>query len=150
MFGPLPIPPSTSQTKTVFPHNISFRTADWVNKGIVEDTELYDVVLAFSVSKWVHLNDGDAGIVHFFSRAYDTLRPGGVFILEPQEIESYAKAKRMDPKLKEVAKSLTLKPSPDFERILVELGFERPERLGSTGKGGFHRPVNMYRKPPTL
>lgn len=99
----------------MFPHNISFRTADWVNKGIVEDTELYDVVLAyvrsalahtklmtdhvcrFSVSKWVHLNDGDAGIVHFFSRAYDTLRPGGVFILEPQEIESYAKAKRMDP-----------------------------------------------------
>ena len=43
------------------------------------------------------MNDGDDGIRTFFARVYSVLRPGGVFIVEPQEWESYAKARRMDP-----------------------------------------------------
>ncbi len=45
MFGPLPLPSSESSPDT-FPHNVVFRTADWVNKEIVEDAEGYDVILA--------------------------------------------------------------------------------------------------------
>ena len=33
----------------------------------------------------------------FFERVYAVLNPGGIFVLEPQSWESYAKAKRMDP-----------------------------------------------------
>ncbi|KAF5356573.1 hypothetical protein D9758_008289 [Tetrapyrgos nigripes] len=47
-FGALPIPPSHLRGKDVFPHNITFRTADWVEENIIDDGEGYDVVLAFT------------------------------------------------------------------------------------------------------
>lgn len=46
MFGPLPIPPSQNRGKHRFPHNVSFRTADWANEGIPEDADGYDIVIA--------------------------------------------------------------------------------------------------------
>lgn len=51
---------------------------------------------SFSISKWIHLNGGDDGLLKFFRRVSDVLRHGGKFVLEPQAWESYAKAKRMD------------------------------------------------------
>ncbi|THH07558.1 hypothetical protein EW145_g3296 [Phellinidium pouzarii] len=96
MFGPLAIPPASLQTGGQFPHNVSFRTADWVRDGVVEDQNGYDVLLALSITKWIHLNEGDDGLTKFFRRAYSVLNPNGVFILEPQEWETYSKAKRMD------------------------------------------------------
>ena len=45
MFGPLPIPPSTSHPH-LFPHNVVFQTADWVNSEIAEDAQGYNVVVA--------------------------------------------------------------------------------------------------------
>ena len=52
----------------------------------------YDAVLALSVIKWVHLRGGDAAIEDFFAEAFSVLRPGGVFVLEPQDWASYRKA----------------------------------------------------------
>jgi 7SK snRNA methylphosphate capping enzyme len=46
-FGSLPIPPFSNRGKTTFPHNISFRTADWTTTPIPEDAEGYDVVIAY-------------------------------------------------------------------------------------------------------
>ena len=55
MFGPLPIPPSSTETSIMldsgvseiaFPHNVSFRCTDWVNECIPEDDMGYDVILA--------------------------------------------------------------------------------------------------------
>ena len=110
-FGHLPIPPSTQDK---FPHNLTFRTADWLNQGIPEDDTGYDVIIAFvvsnkpwaaidsvvcsfSLSKWIHVHNGDEGLIRFFERVYAVLNSGGFFVLEPQSWESYAKAKRMDP-----------------------------------------------------
>ncbi|KAL7282250.1 hypothetical protein ACG7TL_003719 [Trametes sanguinea] len=147
MFGPLPIPDATMHegAADTFPHNVTFRTADWVNTTIPDDAEKYHVVLAFSISKWIHLNDGDEGIMKFFRRVHEALEPGGVFVLEPQEWDTYAKAKRMDTKLKENAKHLKLRPN-DFGRILQDMGFAPATRLGSPGEGGFKRPVDLYTK----
>lgn len=50
----------------------------------------------FSITKWIHLNEGDEGIRKLFQRAFETLRTGGVLVVEPQEWETYAKARRMD------------------------------------------------------
>lgn len=110
--GPLPIPPIQLTGKNTFPNNISFRTADWVNVDIPEDQDQYDVIVAwvlpiitdstpnimpsFSISKWIHLNQGDEGVKAFFRRIYAALRPGGTFVLEPQAWDTYKKAKRMD------------------------------------------------------
>ena len=51
----------------------------------------------FSVSKWIHLNGGDAGLKNFFERVYGALVPGGTFVLEAQPRESYTKARKLHP-----------------------------------------------------
>ncbi|TCD69838.1 hypothetical protein EIP91_005915 [Steccherinum ochraceum] len=138
MFGALPIPPQSEDEAVSadrFPHNLTFQTADWTRQAIHEDSEGYDAVVAFSISKWIHLNDGDDGLLRFFRRVHSVLTTGGTFVLEPQEWDTYAKAKRMDTRLKENAKDLKLRPE-DFERILREIGFGPAEHLGRTGEGG--------------
>lgn len=147
-FGALPIPPYElrgKEGKKCFPHNVVFRTADWLETDIVEDAEGYDVVLALSVSKWIHLNSGDEGLKKFFTKVHRVLRKGGAFVLEPQPWDSYAKAKRMSEKLRESAKSLQLRPD-DFAAVLTEVGFGPVQHLGSGGEGGFDRPIDMYIK----
>ncbi|KIM42383.1 hypothetical protein M413DRAFT_18658 [Hebeloma cylindrosporum] len=135
-FGSLPIPPASSaREKLSFPHNLSFRTADWTKTELPEDSEGYDVVIAFSISKWIHLNEGDNGLTAFFRRVYNVLKPGGSFVLEPQPWESYAKARRMDSKLKENAKYLVIRPT-DFGSILKDMGFVLVQHIGSIGEGG--------------
>ncbi|KAF8801089.1 Bin3-domain-containing protein [Phlegmacium glaucopus] len=134
-FGSLPIPPSSNRGKKTFPHNISFRTADWTTTSIPEDAEGYDVVIAFSISKWIHLNSGDEGLKQFFHRVYSVLTSGGTFVLEPQSWDSYAKARRMDQKLRENFKTLKLRPT-DFESMLRDIGFSPATHYGSIGEGG--------------
>lgn len=51
-FGPLSIPPSQHRGRHTFPHNITFRTADWVNSDIPEDKEGYDVVTACAIASY--------------------------------------------------------------------------------------------------
>jgi Bicoid-interacting protein 3 (Bin3) len=51
---------------------------------------------SFSISKWIHLNGGDDALMRFFQRVHSVLDTGGVFVLEPQTWDTYAKAKRMD------------------------------------------------------
>lgn len=45
-FGPLPMPSVQPADKYLFPHNVSFRTADWANTAIPQDAAGYDVVIA--------------------------------------------------------------------------------------------------------
>ncbi|KAJ8472978.1 hypothetical protein ONZ45_g16473 [Pleurotus djamor] len=135
MFGALPIPSAGPDEKHCFPHNLTFRTGDWVKEPIPEDAEGYNVVIAFSITKWIHLNGGDEGIKAFFERVHKVLKTGGSFVLEPQAWDTYAKAKRMDDRLRENAKSLQLRPE-QFDVLLKEIGFGPPQKLGSTGDGG--------------
>lgn len=54
----------------------------------------YDVIVCLGVTKWVQLQSGDVGVVRLFRRAYQSLLPGGLFILEPQPWSSYSHSKR--------------------------------------------------------
>ncbi|KAL9998540.1 putative RNA methyltransferase bin3, bin3-type S-adenosyl-L-methionine binding protein [Helianthus debilis subsp. tardiflorus] len=47
------------------------------------------VDFSLSVSKWIHLNWGDEGLITLFSKVWRLLKPGGIFILEPQPWKSY-------------------------------------------------------------
>ncbi|KAI9447597.1 Bicoid-interacting protein 3-domain-containing protein [Lactarius indigo] len=138
MFGPLPIPPTDTLHSDApnhkFPHNITFRRADWVNERIPEDEAGYDVIIAFSVSKWIHLNGGDAGLRRFFERVHATLVPGGAFVLEAQPRESYTKARKLHPTLQENAQTLQLQPE-GFETVLGSMGFRHVQMLGEPGEG---------------
>lgn len=54
----------------------------------------YDVIMCLGVTKWVQLQSGDGGVVRLFRRAYQSLSPGGLFILEPQPWSRYSRSKR--------------------------------------------------------
>ena len=41
-------------------------------------------ICSLQVTKWVHLNHGDAGVKLLFRKVFKMLRPGGLFILESQ------------------------------------------------------------------
>lgn len=138
---PLPIPTNTSPEGR-FPTSVIFRTTDWLAEPVSEE---YDIVTALSITKWIHLNCGDDGIKRFFRKVHESLNAGGFLVLEPQSWETYAKARRMDEKLKENAKHLKLHPD-DFPAILQDIGFGLPQHLGSVGEGGFRRPVDLYIK----
>ncbi|KIY63594.1 Bin3-domain-containing protein [Cylindrobasidium torrendii FP15055 ss-10] len=144
--GPLPIPRATSAKS--FPNNVLFRASDWVKDEIPEDKSGYDIVLGFSITKWIHLNSGDNGIRQFFKRVYDVLPSGGVFVLEAQPWDGYKKAKRVG-QTPLAPDTLTLRPD-DFGDLLVRIGFQSPRRLLIPGAGdeerGFRRPVDVYVK----
>lgn len=53
-----------------------------------------DTIMCLSVTKWVHLNQGDEGLKRLFGKVKEALVPGGWFILEPQPWRSYQQARR--------------------------------------------------------
>ncbi|KAJ3525373.1 hypothetical protein NMY22_g10604 [Coprinellus aureogranulatus] len=112
----------------------------------------YDVVLALSITKWIHLHTLDSGLLAFFQEVHTVLRKGGNFVLEPQGWDSYAKATRKvagdsgeAAKLKENKEKLELRPD-EFGRVLVEIGFRLERRIEDVGEGGFARPIDLYVK----
>ena len=86
MFGFVPFP----EDSIAFPCNVNFEHADIMTMDVVSSS--YDVILALSLTKWIHLNQGDEGIMSFFKRVYDMLISGGVLVLEAQLIKSYQNA----------------------------------------------------------
>ncbi|KAF8605741.1 Bin3-domain-containing protein [Ceratobasidium sp. AG-I] len=147
LFGPVPIP---AQMKS-FPNNVSFYASDWANQGCATDQAGYNVVIAFSVSKWIHVHGGDEGLKLFFTRVRDVLRAcatdtsPSIFILEAQPWAGYRSAMRKAGArdTQELQSKVTINPD-DFSDILAELGFSQPRRAGVVGDGGFKRPVDIY------
>ncbi|KAG8711502.1 hypothetical protein FRC11_002627 [Ceratobasidium sp. 423] len=167
LFGPVPIPSQHS----AFPNNVSFHQSNWVNQGCVADELGYNVVVAFSVSKWIHVHGGDEGIKQFFLRVRDVLATRatsrftirftqfitdlvcvidaspGIFVLEAQPWSGYHNAMRkanlQRPDKAKPLESLKLNPS-EFSSVLLELGFSEPRCAGIVGEGGFKRPITIY------
>lgn len=81
-----------------FPNNVSFRTVNYAiteESQMVSDSQQYDLILCLSLTKWIHLNFGDAGLKMTFRRMFNQLRPGGKLILEAQNWASYKKRKKL-------------------------------------------------------
>ncbi|CAE6509302.1 unnamed protein product [Rhizoctonia solani] len=149
LFGPVPIPLQHS----VFPNNVSFHQNDWANQGCAADELGYNVVVAFSVSKWIHVHGGDDGIKQFFSRVRQVLatratkESPGIFLLEAQPWAGYHSAMRKAnlsrPKEQKPLENLKLSPD-EFPNVLSELGFSKPHCAGIVGEGGFKRSIDIY------
>lgn len=112
-----------------FPNNVLFFSGDYVPKNdlqVTEQTPEYDTIIGFSLTKWIHINNKDEGLLRFFQRVYNALRTDGYFIVEPQTWSSYLKKKmKLGVKLKENINSLKLRPD-QFESILMKnIGFRK-------------------------
>ena len=112
--------------------------------------------LPCSVTKWVHLNRGDAGLQALFAAFAAALAPGGLLLLEPQPWPSYRAACGKVPRAAAPPGSffhrldeLLLRP-PQFADYLCEaLGFRVVRRLAGVlgSAAGFDRPLLLLRKP---
>ncbi|TKR76866.1 hypothetical protein L596_017941 [Steinernema carpocapsae] len=138
-----------------FPDNVWFRVENYV---LPDDylldavTPEFDVIMALSITKWIHLNWGDAGLKRFFDRAFRHLRPNGVFIVEPQDFKTYGKKSNLTPEIKENYKNIELKPD-GFREHLEGLGFvyvEAKEPPKKTVTKGYDRPILFFKKPFNL
>ncbi|XP_054482422.1 7SK snRNA methylphosphate capping enzyme isoform X2 [Anoplopoma fimbria] len=152
--GPIAAPPLTETSTTQpgeFPSNVSFIKANYVLENdnlLVTQRPEYDVIMCLSVTKWVHLNWGDCGLKRLFKRVYLHLRPGGMFILEPQPWESYVRRKKLTDNISKNFHSIRLKPDQFPSYLTTEVGFVSSEYLGAPkcSMRGFQRPIYLFHK----
>ncbi|KAM3719474.1 putative RNA methyltransferase Y17G7B.18 [Dirofilaria immitis] len=148
-YGPISAPLTAVSIK--FPDNIWFRCENYVlEKDELLDAvkEEYDVIMALSITKWIHLNWGDTGIKRFFKRVYRHLRPGGLFILEPQSFETYKKRAKLTKDINEMYKTIEFMPDAFEEYLIVDIGFDFCQRIDppKAYTKGFERPIQVYYK----
>ncbi|KAK4781228.1 hypothetical protein SAY87_017334 [Trapa incisa] len=109
----------------------------------------YDTILCLSVTKWVHLNWGDEGLINLFSKVWRLLQPGGVFILEPQPWRSYEQNRLVSETTSRNYSQIMFPPHYFQEILLDKIGFRTVEDLTaalSGAKTGFNRPVLAFYK----
>ncbi|KAG0207981.1 hypothetical protein BGX28_000925, partial [Mortierella sp. GBA30] len=154
--GWLPVPKKTDVTQFLFPHNVEFRVTDWVTETIADDLggkdsipEQWDVIIGFSLTKWIHLHHGDEGMKRFFQKVYRSLAPGGIFLVEPQAYSTYNRRSKILPKMRENFKAMAFMPDHFRDYLLGdEVGFREGILLGqSEGHAkNFNRDIYLYRK----
>ena len=99
-----------------------FRTENYIN-NLKEITDKYDTITCFSISKWIHLNQGDFGIKALFLKVYESLEKGGIFIIESHTWKSYKKNKKMNEWSKNNYGEIKLRPNM-FKEYLERIGFK--------------------------
>lgn len=128
---------------------LRFELGDFMRDGWLDELSeregggRFDVVLLFSVTKWLHLHHGDAGMLRLFKSLHDFLPPGGIVVIEPQERENYARAVKKNKDLRDMYKTIEI--WPPFERECSQVGFTLDRRIERV-EGGFSRPLLVWRK----
>ncbi|KAL7646824.1 UNVERIFIED_CONTAM: hypothetical protein RMT77_002080 [Armadillidium vulgare] len=149
LYGPLK-PPLNEGGERKFPHNVKFYQSNYVleNDALLDIVAPeFDVILCLSVTKWVHLNWGDSGLKRFFKRIFRNLKPGGIFILEPQSWRSYTKKRKLTNEIFENYKNIKFFPNQIGEFLTSEVGFSFLQKCSvSHLSRGFERPIYIYKK----
>ncbi|KAF7629169.1 Bin3-type SAM domain-containing protein [Meloidogyne graminicola] len=115
--------------------NVSFAVENYV---LVSDEYLemvreeYDVILALSITKWIHLNWGDEGIKRFFKRTWRHLNQGGRLLIEFQDWSNYLRCSKNSPEMKETYKNIKFKPNQFKDYLINEVGFVQCQELGTS------------------
>lgn len=133
-----------SDSLLAFPDNATFAVKDVFSLSCHGDGR-YDTVLCLSMTKWVHLNRGDQGLLELFGILQDLIKPSGRLILEYQPWKSYEKRRK---NMAEALQAICIKPC-EFEDVLTkQFSFELEHRLGPSEEEavGFNRPVLVLRK----
>jgi len=135
------------------PVNLEFVAANYVldcDELLETVVPEYDTILCLSTTKWIHLNFGDEGIKRTFRRIYAQLKPGGIFILEAQDFNSYRKKKKVTETIFKNFKNISFKPEHFSDFLKSELHFLEsvPVELTNHSSRGFQRLIQVYQKPP--
>ena len=109
---------------------VSFRRANFLDERFEPGS--VDAVLCLSVTKWIQLNWGDAGLRRMFEEVHRALAPGGVFIVEPQPWKSYKQAFKKQPMPEETRahfRAIALRPTLYAEHLRRTVGFSSVSTL---------------------
>lgn len=139
---------SSASTKGDLLDVVSFRQENFVQSQRPSEKQ-YDTILCLSVTKWIHLNWGDDGLITLFSKIWRLLHPGGILVLEPQPWQSYEKNRRVSETTAMNYRTIMFRPESFREILLDKIGFRRAEDItdGLSGsKAGFDRPIFVYHK----
>lgn len=131
-----------------YPFNVSFQVANALNlpKGASSTpSDKYDTILCLSLTKWVHLNFGDEGLLKLFENIKENLAIGGTLILENQSLKSYTKKAKQFPRFKKTMANLKLKPENFESEVLKGLGFMKVSSLKSLNSTSFKRDLLVYK-----
>ncbi|BGP22056.1 ribosomal L11 methyltransferase, PrmA [Rhodotorula toruloides] len=115
----------------------------WLEAFVASGNRRVDVITLFSITKWLHLHHGDAGMTRLFQSLYRVLPVGGLVMIEPQEWDNYKRAVKRNKDLRETFKAIKLRPP--FEDEMREAGFKLEQRI-EREEGGFSRPLLVWRK----
>ncbi|KAJ1975875.1 hypothetical protein H4R35_002944, partial [Dimargaris xerosporica] len=118
-----PLPP------LLFPQNIFLYATNWATEDLAVLPTEYDLIMALSIAKWIHLNHGDVGIKAFFAKVHQQLAPGGHFLFEPQPWESYINSCKVNAHLHKTFKTIKFYPSNFTEYLVHIVGFQLVEQL---------------------
>ncbi|KAK9785781.1 hypothetical protein WJX73_007680 [Symbiochloris irregularis] len=120
-----------------------FRQEDFVTAE--HEPATIDCVTCLSVTKWVHLNGGDAALQQLFSAVHKVLTPGGHFVLEAQPWSSYKRARHKVARQGGSFSPLTdlnMHPSGFCDYLVKTLGFAFVSELHvAESAAGFDRPI---------
>lgn len=140
-----------TERSTPYPLNMSFKCCDIMQRRGEEVifSQQFDTVICCSLSKWVHLNHGDSGLLVLFQTMFDLLAPGGLAIFEYQHWRSYENNKNVSATTKLNFSQIRIRPE-QFEEILTDrIGFVVDLRTGTplADAKGFNRPILVLSKP---
>ncbi|XP_047947096.1 probable RNA methyltransferase At5g51130 [Salvia hispanica] len=128
---------------------VSFEKGNFVLNWHPPANKSYHAILCLSVTKWIHLNWGDDGVIKLFAKVWTLLQPGGVFIVEPQPWTSYYKNRLVSETTAANYQNIQITPE-DFQDILLDkIGFRTVENITpslSGSKSGFERPILAFWK----
>ncbi|KAG7207350.1 hypothetical protein KM043_009014 [Ampulex compressa] len=152
-YGPVDIPGFTkTKSHKGFPYNVTFVQGNYVlddDALLGSEQPQFDTILCLSITKWIHLNFGDAGLKQAFKRMHAQLRPGGVLVLEPQGWGSYARKKNLTERIYKNYQSIEFRPHKFTPYLLSsEVGFCKCEvvSIPAHPSKGFQRPIHLFTK----
>lgn len=125
---------------------VSFKAVNFIS--CMEGQPTYDTVLCLSVTKWVHLNWGDVGLIKLFAKIRNLLRPGGILVLEPQPWKSYKNNHTVSEVVRQNFHEIVLRPDQFREVLLDRIGFRSMESITENIEScaeGFSRPIYLLR-----
>jgi 7SK snRNA methylphosphate capping enzyme len=131
-----------------FPGNIAFVQKDVFSLETGCDGR-YDTVLCLSVTKWIHLTRGDAGVMTLFATLSSLLKPDGLLVLEFQAWKSYKKRKCVNQEMLDNLENIKIFPNMFEEILLTKFNFTVVMKKNDSSEEshkGFHRPLLVLRK----
>lgn len=128
---------------------VSFQTENFVQSVRPLPRKYYDTIICLSVTKWVHLNWGDEGVITLFTKIWKLLQPGGILVLEPQPWRSYESNRHTSETTAATYRNIMFPPDHFQDMLIDKIGFKTVEDVtsGLSGsKTGFNRPILAFQK----